>query len=97
MNWEVLISVIIYEILSIFIVTALVAGKHKKKTGGSDFAFASGGLSSPLVGVTLGLTLLGAAHNWGTCQNSATMGVMGAWMGIACSVMMVVITQVSFL
>lgn len=94
MNWGILIAVIIYEIFSIFIVTALVSRKHKKNAAGSDFAFASGGLSSPLVGITLGLTLLGAAHNWGTCQNSATMGVMGAWMGIACSVMMVVITQI---
>ena len=41
------------------------------------------------------LTLLGSAHNWGTCQNAASMGVIAAWFGIACVIMMVVITQIT--
>ena len=69
-----------------------------KKNGGAEsgsFAFAGGGLPASLVGITLALTLLGSAHNWGTCQNAASMGVIAAWFGIACVIMMVVITQIT--
>lgn len=96
MNWGVIIAVLIYEVLTIVGVGAFFAYRNKKKgheAGG--FAFAGGGLPASLVGITLALTLLGSAHNWGTTQNAASMGVIAAWFGIACVVMMVVITQVT--
>lgn len=97
MNLGVLIAVLAYEVISIVGVGAVVAYKNKKNGGHEEgsFAFAGGGLPASLVGITLALTLLGSAHNWGTCQNAASMGVIAVWFGIACAVMMVVITQVT--
>lgn len=97
MNWGVLIAVLIYEVVSIVGIGAFMAYKNKKNGGAESgsFAFAGGGLPASLVGITLALTLLGSAHNWGTCQNAASMGVIAAWFGIACVIMMVVITQIT--
>ena len=97
MNWGVLIAVLIYEVVSIVGIGAFMAYKNKKSGGveSGSFAFAGGGLPASLVGITLALTLLGSAHNWGTCQNAASMGVIAAWFGIACVIMMVVITQIT--
>ena len=97
MNIGILAAVLIYEVISIVGVGAFIAYRNKKKGGeeAGGFAFAGGGLPASLVGITLALTLLGSAHNWGTCQNAASMGVIAAWFGIACAVMMVVITQVT--
>ena len=85
MNWGVLIAVLIYEVVSIVGIGAFMAYKNKKSGGAESgsFAFAGGGLPASLVGITLALTLLGSAHNWGTCQNAASMGVIAAWFGIA--------------
>lgn len=96
MNFVILIAVIIYEIVSIVGVGLFISHKNKGKAQQEgSFAFAGGGLPAYLVGITLALTLLGSAHNWGTCQNAASMGVIAAWFGIACVVMMVVITQIT--
>lgn len=96
MNLGVLIAVLIYEIASIIGMGVFIAYKNRnKEKEEGHFAFAGGGLPASLVGITLALTLLGSAHNWGTCQNAASMGVIAAWFGIACVVMMVVITQVT--
>ena len=91
MNIAVLVIVLIYEVVSIVGIGAFVAYQNKKKGGHEEggFAFAGGGLPASLVGITLALTLLGSAHNWGTCQNAASMGVIAVWFGIACAVMMV--------
>lgn len=94
MNWGAIIAVIIYELATIIIVSAVIARKNKKRVQeAGSFAFAGGGLPASLVGVTLALTLLGSAHNWGTSQNAGAMGVIAIWFSIACVVMMVVITQ----
>ena len=96
MNLGVLIAVLLYEVISIAVVTVVLTKRNKNKQHEEgSFAFAGGGLPASLVGITLALTLLGSAHNWGTCQNAASMGVIAAWFGIACAVMMVVITQVT--
>ena len=67
MNWGVLIAVLIYEVVSIVGIGAFMAYKNKKSGGAESgsFAFAGGGLPASLVGITLALTLLGSAHNWG--------------------------------
>lgn len=95
MNLGVLIAVLIYEVVSIAGVTIFITRRNRGKQKEGSFAFAGGGLSAPLVGITLALTLLGNAHSWGTCQNAAGMGVIAAWFGIACAIMLVVITQIS--
>lgn len=95
MNWGAIIAVIIYELATIIIVSSIIARRNKKRGGeeAGGFAFAGAGLPASLVGVTLALTLLGSAHNWGTSQNAGAMGVIAVWFSIACVVMMVVITQ----
>ena len=96
MNLGILIAIILYEVISIAVVSILISRKNKREgEAAGGFAFAGGGLPASLVGITLALTLLGSAHNWGTCQNAASMGVIAAWFGIACAVMMVVITQIT--
>lgn len=94
LNYSVLIAVLVYEVVSIVGVGLFLSykNKHKKSLEG-NFAFAGGNLSAGLMGTTLALTLLGSAHNWGTAQNAGSMGVIAVWFGIACVVMMVVITQ----
>ena len=98
MNILVLVIVLLYEFVSIIGVGAFIKHRSKKKeeeeTAGS-FAFASSGLPASLVGITLALTLLGAAHNWGTCSNVADMGLIAVWFGIACTIMLVVITNIT--
>ena len=98
MQWGILIFVLAYEIVTILGVGFVIARKNKKAAaGGGDgsFALAGKGLSTAHVGVTLALTMLGSAHIWGTTENAASMGSIAVWFGIACTVMMVVITQVT--
>ncbi len=96
MNVGVLVFVLIYELATIFGVGFFLARKKKKTGDGEgDFAFSGKGLTTAHVGVTLALTMLGSAHIWGTCENAASMGSIAVWFGIACTVMMVVITQIT--
>lgn len=94
MNFGILLAVIIYEIVTIVGVGIFlsVRQRHVKKTS-AGFALAGRGLSVSHVGVTLALTMLGSAHIWGTTENAYGMGSTAVWFGIACTVMMVVITQ----
>ncbi|HAD20381.1 MAG: sodium:solute symporter family protein [Lachnospiraceae bacterium] len=96
MNWGVLIFVLLYEFATIFGVGFVIARKGRKMASEEgSFALAGKGLPTAQVGITLALTMLGSAHIWGTCENSATMGSIAVWFGIACTVMMVVITQIT--
>ena len=76
MNWGVLIAVLIYEVVSIVGIGAFMAYKNKKSGGAESgsFAFAGGGLPASLVGITLALTLLGSAHNWGNLSECSIYG-----------------------
>lgn len=94
MNWGILAFVIIYEVVTIIGVGMIIARKNKAAGDGS-FALAGKGLPTAQVGVTLALTMLGSAHIWGTCENSAAMGSIAVWFGIGCTVMMIVITQIT--
>ena len=94
MHLGILIAVIIYEIVTIVGVGIYLNIRDKKAAAANDsFALAGRGLSVSHVGVTLALTMLGSAHIWGTTQNAYAMGGIASWFGIACTVMMVVITQ----
>jgi SSS family solute:Na+ symporter len=96
MNLGVLIAVIIYEVVSIVGVGWFISRKQKHNVGqDGSFALAGRGLSTPHVGITLALTMLGSAHIWGTTENAFSMGSIAVWFGIACTVMMVVITQIT--
>ena len=95
MNWGILAFVIIYEVLTVLVVGAISARKNKQAGKEGNFAFAGNGLTTAHVGVTLALTMLGSAHIWGTCENAASMGSIAVWFGIGCTVMMIVITQIT--
>ena len=95
MNWGILAFVIIYEVLTVLVVGAIIARKNKQAGEEGNFAFAGNGLTTAHVGVTLALTMLGSAHIWGTCENAASMGSIAVWFGIGCTVMMIVITQIT--
>ena len=94
MHFGILFAVIIYEIVTIVGVGLYLSRKEKKQAKEAEsFALAGRGLSTAHVGVTLALTMLGSAHIWGTTENAYSMGGIAIWFGIACTVMMVVITQ----
>ena len=96
MNLGILAFVIIYEIVTIIGVGAIISHKNKASASGEgSFALAGKGLPTSQVGITLALTMLGSAHIWGTCENAYAMGSIAAWFGIACTVMMIVITQIT--
>ncbi|MFR5701851.1 MAG: hypothetical protein ACLUD0_08245 [Eubacterium ramulus] len=97
MNWGVLIAVLIYEVVSIVGIGAFMAYKNKKSGGAGKRKLCICRWRPPGFSGRYHtcLTLLGSAHNWGTCQNAASMGVIAAWFGIACVIMMVVITQIT--
>ena len=73
----------------------IIARKNKHSVEEGNFALAGKGLPTAQVGVTLALTMLGSAHIWGTCENAYSMGSIATWFGIACTVMMIVITQIT--
>ena len=93
MNWGILAFVIIYEVLTVVGVGLVIARKNKHSVEEGNFALAGKGLPTAQVGVTLALTMLGSAHIWGTCENAYSMGSIATWFGIACTVMMIVITR----
>ncbi len=95
MNWGILAFVIIYEIVTVLGVGFIISRKNKAAGEDGNFALAGKGLPTAQVGVTLALTMLGSAHIWGTCENAAAMGAIAVWFGIACTVMMIVITQIT--
>lgn len=96
MNWGILAFVIIYELITVIGVGLIIARKNKNAAAvEGNFALGGKGLSTAHVGVTLALTMLGSAHIWGTCENAASMGSIAVWFGIGCTVMMVVITQIT--
>ncbi len=93
-HFGILFAVIIYEIVTIVGVGLVLSRKARKQTVQEEsFALAGRGLGTAHVGVTLALTMLGSAHIWGTTENAYSMGGVAVWFGIACTVMMVVITQ----
>lgn len=94
MNFGILTAVVIYEIISIVGVGIFLTIRQRRAKKSADgFALAGRGLTVAHVGVTLALTMLGSAHIWGTTENAYGMGSTAVWFGIACTVMMVVITQ----
>lgn len=98
MNAAVFSIVIIYELLSIFGVGLFLYFKKKKAKGGSvkdEFALAGRSMGLFQVGVTLALTVLGAAHIWGTIENGYMIGATACWIGPGALVALACATQIS--
>ena len=93
MRLDILIAVILYEILTIVGVGWVIAQQNKKENAKDEFILAGRGLNVTHVGITLALTMLGSAHIWGTTENAWFVGATAVWFGLACTIMMVVITQ----
>ncbi|MBF7097251.1 sodium:solute symporter family protein [Alkalibacter sp. M17DMB] len=99
MQMDVLLIVLLYEILTIVGVGWYLSKREKNNFLSSEeedsFILAGRGMNTTQVGVTLALTMLGSAHIWGTTANAAFVGATAVWFGLACTVMMVVITQMT--
>ncbi|MDR1795916.1 MAG: sodium:solute symporter family protein [Clostridiales Family XIII bacterium] len=94
MHLGILIAVIIYEVATILGVGLVLSRQQRKQAALEEgFSLAGRKLNTTHVGITLALTMLGSAHIWGTTENAYSMGSTAVWFGIACAVMMVVITQ----
>ena len=80
MNTGVIIFVVLYEVLTIGIVSVMLARK-KKLGGGEEESFALGGrsLGTWAVGTTMCLTLLGSGHLTGTWEGSLSLGATQEW------------------
>lgn len=94
MNVGILIGVIAYEVISIVGVGAFLAWRQKKKAATKDgFALAGRQFGLIACSVTLALTVLGSAHIWGTTENAMNIGATAAWLGVACAIFFILVTQ----
>ncbi|MFP3156261.1 sodium:solute symporter family protein [Lachnospiraceae bacterium ZAX-1] len=84
----ILITVLLYEIVSIGGVSLYLVNKEKKTKrkiadAGDDFVTADRSMGSPLVGVSLALAVLGAVHVFGIMEMTWGMGAASIWFSIA--------------
>ncbi len=79
MNIGVILIVVIYEVLTIGIVSWLIARKNKQKQESESFALGGRSLGTWAVGTTLCLTLLGSGHLTGTFEGCLTLGAAQIW------------------
>ncbi|MCR4441781.1 MAG: sodium:solute symporter family protein [Peptococcaceae bacterium] len=77
----VLIAVIVYTVGISLITTYLV--KRNEKAGKDNFMLASHSLPWYVVGVTMGLTVLGAVHVFGLLEMGFIMGAGAIWFSLA--------------
>lgn len=87
-----LFTVVLYLVVIIAICSVYIRIQNRK-TGELKDNFALGGrsLSTPVVGISLALTGLGAAHVFGLMEMSYIMGVMSVWFIFGMGIIMVVI------
>lgn len=78
MKIGVIIFVALYEIITIGIVSMLIA-KRKKAVGEESFALGGRSLGTWAIGTTMCLTLLGSGHLTGTFEGCLTLGATQIW------------------
>lgn len=95
---EILITVLLYEIISIGGVGLYLMYKHKKETaaekaGESSDSFITSNRDLPyyIVGVSLALAVLGAVHVFGIMEMAWHMGAVAIWFSIAHVVLLCVV------
>jgi len=92
MNMGILIAVLVYEvaiILGVGIWLAKREASHPPHEG--DFALAGRHLPTPVVAITLALTVLGTAHILGIFELSAIIGASAVWFSIAHVILLVLV------
>ena len=95
MNLFVLLAVIIYEVVSIAIVSIVLARQSRKKAVEGDFVTAGNSLGPALSGITMALMFLGGAHIWGMTENTWALGANAMWFGVGCIAVIVVVCLVT--
>lgn len=93
MNYGILTGVIIYEVITIVGVGAFLAWRQRKRETKDGFALAGRQFGVIACGTTLALTVLGSAHIWGTTENAMIIGATSAWLGVACAIFFILVTQ----
>ncbi len=92
MNTGILIAVLVYEIAIILGVGIWIARReasHPKQDG--DFALAGRHLPTPVIAITLALTVLGTAHILGIFELSYLLGAVAVWFSISHVVLLVLV------
>jgi SSS family solute:Na+ symporter len=91
MKWEILIPVLLYEVIIIFGVGFFI---QKKRKGADEqdgnFALANRSMGLVPLAVTMGLTVLGAAHVLGSLEMTYGMGAIAIWFSLAHVLLIVV-------
>ena len=80
MKTSVILVVVLYEVLSIGVVSWLIQkGKRSKGESQSDFALGGRSLGTWAIGTTMCLTLLGSGHLTGTWEGCLSLGTSQIW------------------
>ena len=92
MNTGILIAVLIYEAVLIFGVGFWLARKEKNQPAGEgNFALAGRHLPTPVIAITLALTVLGTAHILGVFEMTWGLGAAAVWFSIAHVILLVLV------
>ena len=92
MNTGILIAVLIYEAVLIFGVGFWLARKEKNQpVGEGNFALAGRHLPTPVIAITLALTVLGTAHILGVFEMTWGLGAAAVWFSIAHVILLVLV------
>lgn len=88
----ILVAVVVYLVVIIAICTWYIKVQEKKHAVRKDnFALGGRTLSTPVVGITIALTGLGAIHVFGLMEMGFIMGYMSAWFIIGQAILMAVV------
>lgn len=91
MNWGILTSVLLYEIIVIVGIGMYLSAKAAKaEQAGESFMLSGRDLPLPVVAVTLALTVLGTAHILGIFEMTWFLGAVSFWFSLAHVILLVV-------
>jgi SSS family solute:Na+ symporter len=91
MRWEILIPVLIYEVLVIFGIGFFIQKKRKAQANeDGNFALAGRSMGVVPLAITMGLTVLGAAHVNGSLEMTYSTGAVAMWFSLAHVLLIVV-------
>ena len=94
MNLFILIAVILYEAISIAVVSIILSRRRHQAVEG-EFTTAGNSLGPALSGITMALMFLGGAHIWGMTENTWMIGANAMWFGVGCIVVIVVVCLIT--
>jgi len=91
MNYAMLIAVLAYEALLIVGIGLWIQRRQSQQAEKDQFALAGRNLPTPVVAVTMALTVLGTAHILGVFEMAWILGAAAVWFSLAHVILLVVV------